>query len=373
MMHYRTVITRIALASATLLTAACASSGATTTATPQEATIIPQNRTLAWPIKTREQVDLWLHGFALIQSDSTLVPYYRRGYRDEVTVLKNKANVFSQLDANIERLSSQLRQNPGLNSAQFVPLYFNSLEEMHTLIDHFVAANGRPAASEDHQRLIFAMLASNFQTPSDRAFLSLFASSLWDESAKFYHSYWGQQQRARSNVIDSAQAMWQNNIRPRFQRLLNNTQQRNGEILFSIPLGGEGRTVSGNATMPGMRITTAVTFPGRPSDVPEAFYVIVHELVGPIVNSAVSDNTTPVEQRNGTADRLTSIATVRLGLLAMEKILPELADGYARFYLAQAGRTPRSNPRAELVALFPLPDAIRDALIRQLAAIQDGI
>ena len=45
----------------------------------------------SWPIKTREHVDLWLHGFAMLSVDTTKVPYFRRGYRDELTVQKNGA------------------------------------------------------------------------------------------------------------------------------------------------------------------------------------------------------------------------------------------------------------------------------------------
>src|SRR4030081_379249 len=53
-----------------------------------------------WPIKTREHVDLWLHGYALLQEDTTFVPFFRRGDSTNMIVLKNRANVVTQLDAN---------------------------------------------------------------------------------------------------------------------------------------------------------------------------------------------------------------------------------------------------------------------------------
>ena len=45
-----------------------------------------------WPVKTREHVDLWLHGFALLQEDTTFVPFFKRGYSTNMIVLKNRAN-----------------------------------------------------------------------------------------------------------------------------------------------------------------------------------------------------------------------------------------------------------------------------------------
>ena len=36
-----------------------------------------------WPMKTREHVDLWLHGFAMLQDDTTHPPQFRRGYQNE--------------------------------------------------------------------------------------------------------------------------------------------------------------------------------------------------------------------------------------------------------------------------------------------------
>src|SRR5215210_56910 len=101
-----------AIASAALV-AACASTGggaggtATDPGTTSPGTSAgDQNaggQNAIWPIKTREHVDLWLHGYALLQEDTTFVPFFRRGYSSEMTVLKNRANVLSQLDANRDR------------------------------------------------------------------------------------------------------------------------------------------------------------------------------------------------------------------------------------------------------------------------------
>ena len=47
-----------------------------------------------WPVKQREHVDLWLHGFAMIAPDSSTVPLYRRDYRDALLVARNSASAW---------------------------------------------------------------------------------------------------------------------------------------------------------------------------------------------------------------------------------------------------------------------------------------
>jgi hypothetical protein len=338
---------------------------------PVQPVITGRTAVLTWPVKTREHVDLWLHGFALLSSDSSRVPLFRSGYRDDLTVLKNKANVLTQLDVNRDRLSSQLAASRGLVNAQFVPFYFSSLAEMHSAIDRFVQSDGNPSAARSQtESAQFAVLGSYFQTGADRIWLALFASALWDEDAKFYHSYWVQQQRERANVIDSTTAMWTNLVRPRIQHYLNNTQQHDGDILLSLPLGGEGRTLSASGNV---RTSVAITFPERPSDAPQAMYVLAHELVGTVTSAAIQDNTSPAQQRSGVADSYASAASVRGGLMLLEKFVPELADGYARYYVAATGATPNANPRAQLASLFPLPAGIRDAIARQIDTVDSGI
>lgn len=373
--HFRLAFVAL-VGSATLSSAlACASGGTpATSGAPQPATtvVVRPTANTQWPIKTREHVDLWLHGFALLQPDSSMVPFFRRGYRDDLTVLKNRANVTTQLDVNRDRLQGQMASSRVLVNAQFVPFYFSSMEEMRSTIERFVAAAGNVQAARSQQEATqFGVLASYFQTATERSWLALFSSALWDEDTKFYHSYWTQQQRERANVIDSVQAMWQHSVRPRVQRLLNNTQQRDGDILLSLPLDGEGRSMSGSGG--NQRNVVAVSFPMRPSDAPDAIYVIAHEIVGSITNTALADNTTPAEQRNGGVDRLASAAAVRGGLMLMEKLVPELADGYARYYVRASGRTVAANPRVQLAAIFPLPDVIRDAIAHQIDQVQGGI
>jgi hypothetical protein len=213
------------------------------------------------------------------------------------------------------------------------------------------------------------MLAAYFQTPADRDWLRLFVQSLNDESSKFYHSYWVEQQRERGNVLDLVDSVWQRTYRPRMQSFLNNTQQAQGTVLLSLPLDGEGRSLpSGKQSN-----MITVTFPARPSDAVEAIYVIAHEAVGGIATTAVNDNITPEQRRNGLGERYQSAAAVRGAALLIQRTSPELLDGYMRYYLKSVNRAPGANLQATFTATFALADAIRDALSRQLDVVLGGI
>src|SRR4051812_11599831 len=325
---------------------------------------------IIWGVKTREHVDLWLHGYALLQEDTTFVPFFRRGYGTDMTVLKNRANVVSQLDANRDRLRARLTANPQLVNAQFVPLSFSSWSELNSAVDLFIRANGDPrAASSQQQAGAIAFLAAYFPTGPDREWLRLFVQSLNDESNKFYHSYWVQQQRERSNVLDLVDTLWQRTYRPRMQRFLNNTQQASGDILLSLPLDGEGRSLTNGR----QSNTLTVTFPDRPADAAQAIYVIAHEAVSAIASTAVTDNITPEQRRTGVGERYQSAAAVRGGALHLERTSPELLDGYMRYYLASVNRPAGANLQATFTTTFSLTDTIRDALTRQLDVVLGGI
>jgi hypothetical protein len=323
-----------------------------------------------WPVKTREHVDLWLHGFALLQEDTTFVPFFKRGYSTNMIVLKNRANVVTQLDANRDRLRARLAANPSLVNAQFVPLSFSSWAELTQAVDIFTRADGNPrAASSQQQAGAIAFLAAYFPTSADREWLRLFVQSLSDESTKFYHSYWAEQQREKSNVLEYVDTLWQRTYRPRMQRFLNNTQQASGDILLSLPLDGEGRSLTSGK----QSNVLTVTFPERPNDAVQAIYVIAHEAASSLAGTAVTDNITPEQRRAGVGERYQSSAAVRGGALLLERTSPEILDGYMRYYLASVNKVPGSNLQATFIATFALPDTIRDALIRQLDVVLGGI
>jgi hypothetical protein len=324
-----------------------------------------------WPVRTREHVDLWLHSFALISQDTTLVPYFRRGYRDRIMGVRRQRGVSSLLEGNRERLLARIAVQPSLaTTPQFLPLYFSTWEQMRQVVDLFVRDGGNPSASQDAaMRGYFGVLGQVFQTAPDREWLRLFVESADDESRKFYHEYWTTAARTHAPVVAHVDSLWQLQWRPALQRFLNNTQQQNGELYLSMPLGGEGRTVQfGRAEN-----AVAGPMPESNAEVESVLYVMAHETTGAIASAAIADNTTPADRRGGLTSRYEQAAAVRAGALLVEKTVPGALSGYMRYYLQAAGRTAPNDPRAAFMATFSIPDAMRDAISRQIDAVLGGI
>jgi hypothetical protein len=327
---------------------------------------------LRWPVRTAEHIDLWLHAFALISEDTARVRLYRNGYRDSLVVVKNQRNVLTSLDANRATLAKRLPLTGGYLSAQFLPFEFANWDAMKYAIERFLQYEGDPRRAPDREtQARVAFIASMFPTAADREWLRLFLAGVMDERERFFNAEHSRLIRTRAPVITSVDSLWQQVYRTKFERFLNNTSQRQGDLLLSLPIGGEGRTAPG----PNRQTMVAVPFPARSEDAVQVLYVLAHEITGSLVGTVVTDNTTPAEQRAGTADRYVSLGQVQAGAMLLAAIAPELRDGYVRYYVEQANM--RRSGMTAYTALFDdgfaLPPAIREALQRQIDIILSGI
>jgi hypothetical protein len=363
--HSRALLTALVVASS-----ACVPGSATPDALPSAPAAA------RWPVKVQPHVDLWLHGFGMISADTTPVPLFRRGYRDSMVVLRNRANVYTALDANRDELGTRLANTPALQNAQFVVFSFPTWEVLSTAIETFIRVEGDPRRTSDQTTAAeVAFLAAQFPTANDRTWLRRFHEGLIDEQRAYYQGFFTATQRELSAVLDAVFVRWEETYRVRFQRFLAATQQRSGEMLLSLPLGPEGRLSSGREG----QTVVAVPLPGRVEDANEAFAVFAHEVVGSTVGSAVTDNTTPAEQRSGLAARYVAFGQVRGGVLLLQEIAPELVAPYVRYYLRQGGhRVPGSGATdaalvSALATAYPLPAPILEAIKRQIDIALGGI
>jgi hypothetical protein len=371
----RLLTRRGALVVALMAPAGCAPIGTQAPSSPP----VPETQTAGppatagWAVRTRQHVDLWLHGYALLQRDTARVPFFRRGYRDRVLAERRQQGITTALDLNADQLTTRLASNPALVNGQFVALYFSSFDDIRRAVDLFVRVEGQPRAAGSQEGAFYvALLAGSFPTAADREWLRVFTQSLAEENDRFYRQYWTAAQRTRASALAAVEGLWRDTYGRKFERFLTNTQQNRGEILLSMPLDGEGRTVSATA---GRRGYVAVQFPDDAANAIEALYVFAHETVIPVVNTAITDNVTPAEQRSGVADRYAAHGAVRCGALLIERIAPELTAGYMRYYLRAAGLSAgaTADPRASFVAAFPLPELIISAATRQLEVVLGGI
>lgn len=357
-----------ALLAAVVLTG-CATGGMGSRAARSQAASEAAAAARAWPVVTREHVDLWLHGYAMLTRDAAQVPVFRRGYRDSIEVRRRQANVLTGLDANHSRLATLMAQNSEIAGAQFLPLYFDSWDQMIQATGAFLQAEGNPRTANPAFRAQVALIASMLPTAQDREWLRLFTQSLGDESEHFFHRYWTAQQEQRGSLVVAADSLWMS-LRPRFQRFLTNTHQLDGELVLSLVIGGEGRTLNASP----QHNVMVVGLPESRAGLDEPIYGFAHEAVQSISNAAVFQNTTAADQRDGVAASYGPTAAVRGGAMLLARVAPELADGFMRFYLRQAGvQPPAGNVEATFVGTFPLPTAIEASMSRQIDTALGGI
>ena len=354
----------------TLLAAtACASSGPGDPL-PSPTPAVAGQTGVTWPVSTRAHIDLWLHGFALISPDSGRVPMFKRGYATRIAESKSRGNVQTSLDVNRDRLRARYETNRALLNAQFLAMRFASWEDLRQAIDLFLRAEGDPGRAGDRlAQEIIATFAQTFSTAADRDWLRLFALSLNDENERFYRAWWTQRQTDLAPVRERIQSVWAQTYNARFQPFLNNTQLQAGEWILSLPVNGEGRSF----TFEKRSNIIVGTMPESRDAADDALYVFAHEAVYGMATSAVTDNTTPNDRRSGVTDAFISAAAVRAGYRLLERIAPELAPGYARYYLREAAAPTTGDFGAAIERAFPLPEAIREAINRQLAVILGGI
>jgi hypothetical protein len=323
-----------------------------------------------WPVKTREFVDLWLHGFALLVDDTAEVPLFRRGYRDAITVEKNRRGIVTDLDANADSLRGYLASHASVAGAQFAALAFDSETDMDRALEAFFTAKGDPRKAPNAQLApMIAYLATVFATADDRAWARTFTNALKSERSRFHHEWWTEEQRRRVGALAKADSLWQRMLRPALGRFLGVTKQDGGSLLLTLSLEGEGRT----ALFGRRQNVIAVPLPDSAVIAEEALYVAAHELVGAVVGPVVDDNITPAQRRAGEGDRLSAVALVRGGLMLLQRAAPSLAEGYARFYLRVARVPYHGNALDALEQSFPLRAELAGTLRRQIGLSFGGI
>src|SRR5579859_4670101 len=277
------------LATSTLTLACASGTGGPAPGGPRTSSVPPTDvAPVGWSVNSREHVDLWLHGFAMLTQDTAKVPIFRRGYREQMRGIKQRQNAYTNLDANQDKLAPAIASDPNLVNAQFLALYFSSFPELAQATTYFLQSDGNPQSAADPQmQRDIALLAHTFTTPAERDFARLFVQSLQDESNRFYHAYWMSEQQRRVSGINAVEQRWRATMYAKFRTFLSHSQQSRGEIVLSLPLGGEGRTVSDAGAS-----SVAVAFPESNADADAAFYVLAHEVVSHTTDLAITDNIT---------------------------------------------------------------------------------
>jgi hypothetical protein len=307
-----------------------------------------------WPIKTREHVDLWLTAFAELSTDTTAkIPIYRRDYIDRLSLAQNQQGVLTALDSVHDGLQSRWDVMPKYAGARVLALDAGTWDEMHTAIDGYLNPDdGTKKRKKTVIPDVQNRLIDYFALSGDEDWLKNLDHGLDGARTQFYHTWWVGEVYHHRPVLAAADSLWRL-TEPKIQRFLDATHQSTGDIILSLPVDGEGVLYKA----PNGRTSLAVPYPDSASQVAQVIYVFVYNAARAASADALTASTTVSERRSGIGDRYAQAMAVRGGYLLLSKTVPELADGYVRYYARTSG---------DLAEDFPLPDAIRDALGHQI-------
>ena len=269
----------------------------------------------------------------MVIGDTSHVPLFERGYRDRMLALRHTRNVYTSLDANQERLSSGFVDNPALVNAQFLIFQFTSFDQLVELGNLFVQSEGYPPRHHrrshptTHRRLAAEfpiggrprLVPDLLAGPSRRAVPVL--PGLLDGRASV----------AREYSAGGGYAFGSTPIAQSSRGFLRPERLGDGSFILSLPLGGEGRSV----TDPQLGNAVAVLFPTTPATAIEAVYAFAHEVTDNVTNLAFTANARTTDRRAvppppGTpsiAQLYGATADVRAGALLLQRIAPELVQG----------------------------------------------
>ena len=326
-----------------------------------------------WPVKVREHVDLWFHGFALLQDDTSAVPLFDRGYAERITVAKNARGLYTPFDSAREDLAARLAARGDPTGVQFIALYFGTWEEMAQAFDYFLKAEGDPQRSNNRDvQTIIVLLGEYFPRADDREFARRLLAALSGERERFHRKWWLSERRSRELALAAADSLWQRRWRPSLQRFLNHTQQQSGDLILSLTLGGEGRALPAGKTANQF----AVSWPRTADEADVLLFAFAHEAIGSTAQVAVNDHLTPAQQRAGLGANYVGAGLVRGGAMLVERIEAGMGARYARWYLRQMGRDAPADDASALAALasaFPMPGEMLETMERQIALAFTGI
>jgi len=324
----------------------------------------------SWKVRSEADSDLWFHGMAVIGFEGFgPLRMYDTGYAERVRAAKRRRGIYPTL---LDRKSARFRVafygDSTFEIMHFLPLYFLApssdglLRAIRAIArDSSAADNAGDPATRNAVKAVASLLGSRRQ----RELLGEFVDALEDERRVFYEDYERESAGARTAQIAKVQQHWNADLAPALAPYLERWRLGNGLIVVSPALGAEGRfVILGRGSAPGPVI--AVGLPSSPADHDGVPLSAVRELCFPIVHAVIGQDAARKLERVA-AERLSSVAAVRCGALALERYVPALRSSYQTQFLRAAGSPATgAGVDAAFIRVFNLPPAVDAGLRRAI-------
>lgn len=328
---------------------------------------------VSWTVTTRPTLDLWYHGLAYTGFGATPdVPLYQPDYVTRVVAAKRAAGVFpTVLDRRAEEFGRRFAADDRFSVLHFLPLYFDSDEQLFGALQAWIRAEGDPRRVAD-PRLGAAVqfLSQQIPTQEGRRTVADWLEVLGEEDRAFFATHRRARGAELAGVPAAVQAQW-DRLAARLQPALDYLLLNQGEVILSLPIGSEGRTLQVGPRR--HRVAIGMPDPTRPAD---AVWSLLHEQMYALVSGVIEDQLAPAQRREQDEQLLSRRAAVRAGALLLDRLAPEAAADYRAAYLRWAGVTvpaARAERDRAFVQAYPVPEPLPRALAERIDAILEGI
>jgi hypothetical protein len=326
-----------------------------------------------WTVANRPDVDLWYYGLAYTGlGASAEIPLYQPEYVERLVAAKRAAGAYpTPLDRRAEEFARQFRTSANFSRLQFLPLYFSGGDALFASLRAWAQVEGDPRRVQDPALAqAVAFLSQQFPSASERRILAGWVQLLDEEQRAFYGRYHAERLAELGGITAAVQARW-DQLAPRLQPYLDYMILNGGELVLSLPLGSEGRTLDLGRRQ--NRVAVGMPVAGAPAD---AVWAFVHELAYPLVGPVIQDQLAPAQRRETDEQLLSRRAAVRTGAILLDRVAPDAAAEYRAAYLRWAGvAVPMSaQERArQLERAYPLPEPLPPALAEAVDRTLGGI
>lgn len=291
-----------------------------------------------WEMRASPQTNLWFHALAVIAADQPgPLGLYSAEYARYVREVKQERGVYpTPLDSIASELRAEIGDGRQLESLHFAPLYFPeaSPERMLRALAAVARRRTNDSALAGRDVRFGAMVtAQAFESGKARRLVERLANVVEREWTLFYRQYWEESQARLDSMALAMQIMWEQDLAPGLQPLLERRRLTGGIVMPSPALGPEGRIVDVRELDPTDQVV-AVQLPPLATGPDASVFAFLKELCFLLIDDRrLNPDSLTVEAR----EDLRRTAAVRCGALLLEFYAPAHVGRYRRAFLDAVG------------------------------------
>lgn len=332
------------------------------------ATLAAAGTAPAWRVTTLDHVDLWYHGLALIGFGvAEPAALYDPAYAPRVRAAKQRRGLApTPLDRAAAAMASTFERDRAFEINHLLPLYFANADWPAIL--HAVRTLDRGGSRRDlGSERIARVLAAALPRSEQRGTLRRFAEMLEAERGLWLAAETNAAAGSRLARARAVERRWNTVFAPSLAPFLTHIGRAQGTIVLSPPLGREGRNVGPlSGASSASIVAIAMPLDDGDEETTAAAFDILRELCFATARTVLGDRVPsgdPVA-----AETLSRAIAVHCGAKMLRRYLPQYRAAYEARFIPPSAAAAVDTASDGLARTFPLPPAIEERLVAELAS-----